>query len=43
MIQKNVNGNIVEQDLPIDYVLGKDIHFTVITHSKEILLKAKTI
>jgi small-conductance mechanosensitive channel len=30
-----------EVDMPVDYCLGKDIHFTVLTHRKEILAMAK--
>ena len=29
--------------MPVDYCLGKDIHFAVLTHAKEILAMAKTI
>lgn len=30
-------------DMPVDYFLGKDIHFTILTHRKEILALAKEI
>ena len=29
--------------MPVDYCLGKDIHFTVISHRQEILAMAKEI
>lgn len=32
-----------DMDMPIDYCLGKDIHFTVISHRVEILAMAKEI
>ena len=36
-------GGKKEVDMPIDYFLGKDIHFTIINHRKEILAMAKEL
>jgi hypothetical protein len=33
----------MDTDMPVDYCLGKDIHFTVISHRQEILAMAKEI
>jgi hypothetical protein len=30
-------------DMPVDYCLGKDVHFTVLSHKKEILALAKEL
>lgn len=41
--QVKFNGSKKDVDMPVDYFLGKDIHFTIITHRKEILALAKEI
>jgi hypothetical protein len=38
-----LNGKMVNQDLSVDYCLGKDIHFTVLMHAKELLGMSKSI
>lgn len=43
MQELHVGANRKEVDMPIDYFLGKDIHFTILTHRKEILALAKEI
>ena len=44
LMHKIVNGaKEKEVDMPVDYFLGKDIHFTIINHRKEILPLAKEI
>lgn len=30
-------------DMPVDYCLGKDIHFTILSHKKELMAMAKNI
>lgn len=44
LMHEIVNGPKTKQvDMPIDYFLGKDIHFTIISHRNEILPLAKEI
>lgn len=43
MDQITLGASKKDVDMPIDYFLGKDIHFIIITHRKEILAIAKEI
>lgn len=37
MRKMDMGASVGEKDFNIDYFLGKDIHFTVLTHAKELL------